>query len=39
LTRPALRRWGWFLGLWAGSVLALGLVGGLLKLFFGAILS
>jgi hypothetical protein len=33
------RRWGWFVALWAGSVLALTLVGGVLKLFFSAILS
>jgi len=32
------RRWTWFLGIWAASVLALGLVAGGLKLVFGAIL-
>jgi hypothetical protein len=34
----AWRRWTWFLGIWAASVLALGLVAGGLKLVFGAIL-
>jgi hypothetical protein len=31
-------RGAWFVGIWAGSVAALGVVAGLLKLFFGAVL-
>jgi hypothetical protein len=31
-------RWAWFVGIWAASVVALGVVAGLLKLFFGAVL-
>jgi hypothetical protein len=31
-------RWGWFAGIYVASVAALGLVAGLLKLLFGAIL-
>ncbi|MBC2662246.1 DUF2474 family protein [Novosphingobium flavum] len=30
-----LRQWGWFVGLWAGSVLALGIVAGILKAVIG----
>jgi hypothetical protein len=28
------KQWGWFIGLWAGGVLGLGLVAGLLRLLF-----
>jgi hypothetical protein len=35
---PAVREWGWFVGLWAASVLAVGLVAGGLKVVFGVIL-
>jgi hypothetical protein len=31
-------RGAWFVGIWAASVAALGIVAGLLKLFFGAVL-
>ena len=31
-------RWAWFVGLWAAGVAALGVVAGVLKLFFGAVL-
>ena len=27
-----MRRWAWFLGLWAGGVVALGLVAGAIRL-------
>lgn len=30
-----LRQWGWFVGLWAGSVLALGVVAGILRAVIG----
>ena len=29
-----MRRWAWFIGLWAGGVLILGVTAGLLKLLF-----
>ncbi len=29
-----MKRWAWFIGLWAGGVLTLGLAAGLLRLFF-----
>ncbi len=32
------RRWAWFIGLWGGSVAALAVAAGLLKLVFNAIL-
>lgn len=35
MARPTLRQWGWFAGLWAGSVLALGIVAGMLKAVIG----
>jgi hypothetical protein len=38
MARPAWARWAWFWGLWAASVATLGLVAGVLKLVFGAIL-
>lgn len=28
---PQLRQWGWFIGIWAASVAALGIVAGVLK--------
>jgi hypothetical protein len=31
-------RWAWFLGIWAASVASLGMVAGLLKLLFAAML-
>ncbi|WP_304171063.1 DUF2474 family protein [Phenylobacterium aquaticum] len=37
-TSATWRRWAWFAGLWAASVLALSVVAGVLKLIFGAIL-
>ncbi len=35
MARPSLRQWGWFVGLWAGSVLALGLVAEMLRAVIG----
>ena len=35
---PAVRQWAWFVGLWAASVLAVGLAAGALKAVFGMIL-
>ena len=31
MARPRLRQWLWFVGLWAGSVVALGVVAGALR--------
>lgn len=31
MTSPRLRQWLWFVGLWAGSVLVLGIVASLLR--------
>ena len=36
--RPWMARGAWFVGIWAASVAALGVVAGVLKLFFGAVL-
>ncbi|QUD88126.1 DUF2474 family protein [Phenylobacterium montanum] len=35
---PAGRQWAWFVGLWAASVLAVGLTAGVMKAVFGLIL-
>ena len=35
--RSALKRWGWFVGLWAASVASLAVAAGLLKLVFSLI--
>jgi hypothetical protein len=32
MTNPRVRQWAWFFGLWAGSVLALGVVAGVLRI-------
>lgn len=34
MATPRLKQWAWFLGLWAGSVLALGVVAGALRMVF-----
>lgn len=32
MATPGLRQWGWFVGIWAASVVGLGVVAGLLRL-------